>query len=419
MPKILASVSAVLFSGFLLLCGNGLLGTLLGIRLSIADVNPHVIGVVMASYFAGLLIGAYYGDRLIRLVGHIRAFAALASIFSAATLAHGFLFDSALWAILRFIEGLSIAGLFMCMESWLNDRAPNALRGRIMSCYMIVIYTGLGIGQFLLLLRDPEGFALFALASVILSIALVPIALTRFPAPEAPNPQPFGLKKLMAISPLGVVGALISGILMGAIYGLGPTYTHAIGMDTEGTVRFMAIVLLGGLILQWPVGRLSDFLDRRIVLAITGLAVTATSIVLVLTGERGEYYFLSSSLLFGGAIYLIYPLSVTHANDFIPPEDLVSASGGLLVAYSFGATLGPLLGSIGIDIWGPKGLFFLTACASTVMTVFALIRIVAHRRIPQEHETKFAMVPRTTPMAAELDSRGDEETDTPEITPPN
>lgn len=409
MRQVLVTVSAVLASGLMLSCGNGLLGTLLGVRLAMVGTEAVVIGGIMSAYFGGLLIGSLYADRLIRRVGHIRSFAALASLLSAATLAHPFLPQAPVWGLLRLVEGFAVAGLFMCMESWLNDRAPNAFRGQVMSCYMIVVYAGLGVGQFLLLVESTEGFALFALSSVLLSVALVPLALTRYPAPELPSSNPFGFRRLMEISPLGVVGSFTSGIVLGAVYGLAPAYTQAIGMDTRGTAFFMAAVLFGGLLLQWPIGRLSDRFDRRWVIAAVALAGTVTSGGMILTAGGGEIVLLVTAVLFGGAIYLLYPLSVTHANDFIPAGDLVPASGGLLLAYSVGATIGPLVAAGTMSLTGTWGLFAITGVAGLAMAAFSVARVILARPIPTDTETRFAVVPRTTPMAAELDPRGESE----------
>ncbi|MEL0110426.1 MAG: MFS transporter [Rickettsiales bacterium] len=407
MQQVLLSVSAVLAGAFLLLCGNGLLGTLLGVRLSMAAIEPIAIGTVMAAYFAGLLLGARYAEVVIRRFGHIRTFSALASIFSAATLVHAFFVEPITWGGLRFIEGFSAAGLFMCMESWLNDRAPNAVRGQVMSCYMIVVYAGLGLGQFLLLASEPAGFALFALTSVLVSLALVPVALTLAPAPELPEASAFGFRKLMEISPLGVVGAFGSGLVLGAVYSLAPSYTHAAGMDTEGTAWFMASVLLGGLLLQWPIGRLSDRFDRRKVIALVALATAAGSGAMFFVGLANVPLLMAVAAFFGGAIYLIYPLSVTHANDFLPPGDLVAASGGLLTAYGIGAVVGPLLAS-GMMSWiGPQGLFAFCGITGVAVAAFALFRIQRGRVSPEAYETHFELVPRTSIVAAELDPRSE------------
>ena len=409
MRQVLITVSAVLLGGLTLSCGNGLLGTLLGVRLALVETEAVVIGGIMSAYFGGLLIGSLYADRMIRRVGHIRSFAALAAILSAATLIHGFLPQPWVWAVLRLIEGFAIAGLFMCMESWLNDRAPNAFRGQVMSCYMIVIYAGLGIGQFLLLVDRPEGFALFALAAMLLSLALVPLALTRYPAPELKVSHPFGFRRLVEISPLGVAGSFISGVVLGAVYGMAPAYTQAIGMDTKGTAYFMVAVLFGGLVLQWPIGRLSDRFDRRRVIAAVALAIGATSggmILITGTGQQAAVLF-ATAAVFGGAIYLLYPLSVTHANDFIPAEDLVPASGGLLLAYSIGATIGPVFAAATMSLAGTWGLFAITGVAGLAMTGFSVHRVIAARPIPPETETRFEVLPRTTPVVSSLDPRAE------------
>ncbi len=272
---------------------------------------------------------------------------------------------------------------------------------------MISVYLGLGIGQFLLTLADPEGFELFVAASILFSVALVPVALSLAPAPELPESQAFGFRKLIRISPLGVVGAFGAGLVLGSVYGLAPSYTHAAGFDTTGTAFFMAAILIGGLVLQWPIGRLSDRFDRRKMIAVMALATVAVSIGMMSLEVGDRTSLLIAAVLFGGAVYLLYPLSVTHANDFIPPEELVSASGGLLMAYSVGAVIGPLLASGAMSLMGPNGLFVTSAAAGTLMTVFAVARVVRDRPIPEAFETNFELVPRTSPVAAELDPRGE------------
>ena len=409
MRDILSSVSAVLVGAGLLLAGNGLLGTLIGVRLSMGGSSPLAIGLVMAAYFAGLLVGALTAHRVMHRAGHIRAFATFASSLSAATLAHAFLTHEIFWGALRFIEGLCLASLFMCMESWLNDRAPNNKRGQVLSVYMTVVYCALGLGQFLILVAAPDGFGLFALASILLSLALVPVALTRYPAPPPPEPTAFKLGTLIQISPLGVAGSFAAGIILGAVYGLVPSFTHEIGMDLRGTANFMAAILLGGLLLQWPIGRLSDRFDRRLVLLAVALAIAGTGAAMHSMMGREETEILLLGVAFGGAIYLIYPLSISHANDFVAPGDLVAAAGGLLIAYSVGAIMGPILGALAMIEAGPGGLFILIALVGGMYGLFACLRILRAR--PRNHETAapFQAVPRTSPVAARLDPRTEPE----------
>lgn len=387
--------------------GNGMLGTLIGIRLAVDNVSTLATGAIMASYFAGLLVGALHVSRVIGSVGHIRAFAAFASVFSAATLAH-VLFDFPLaWGILRLIEGFCMAGLFMCIESWLNARANNATRGAVLSIYMCVVYAAQGLGQFMLNFADPGRATLFILASILLSLALVPVALTRSPQPEAPEPGPFGLATLIRISPLGVAGALVSGLALGSLYSLAPAFAHAAGLDVAATARFVGAFILGGLILQWPIGRLSDSISRRLMIAIVAVLLAAVSAAIVVAANHQSQVALwPLAIGFGGAAFTLYPLSVAHANDWIGPDDMVAASGGLLLAYGAGATAGPLIASIVMWRIGPSGLFAVTGVVALAVAGFSIFRMT--RRAPEEEQEQFRPLPRTTSTAMELDPRGSE-----------
>jgi MFS family permease len=406
---VLISISALLFGVGLLLLGNGLLGTLIGIRLAIGEMPVLATGAIMAGYFAGLLAGSIYAGALIARAGHIRAFSAFASVFSAATLAHVLFESPIVWGMLRLVEGFCMAGLFMCIESWLNARADNETRGAVLSIYMCVVYAAQGLGQFLLNLAAPAQATLFILASILLSLALVPVALTRSPQPKQPDPSPFGLRALIAISPLGVAGALVSGIALGSLYGLAPAFAHAVGLDVAGTARFVGAFILGGLILQWPLGRLSDRMDRRWVIA--GVAATLallSAATLFSTGEN-RIALWPLAIGIGGTAFTLYPLSVAHANDWIGPEDMVPASGGLLLAYGAGATAGPLVSSLVMWRLGATGLFVVTGAAALTVAAYSLYRVTRRPPVAETEQEPFRPLPRTTPAVMELDPRGPDE----------
>jgi MFS family permease len=247
MRATMISISALLVSVVLFMLGNGLLGTLLSYRLALTGAPTTTTGLVMAAYFIGLAIGSLFGHRVISSAGHVRAFAALASAYSAAVLVHGF-FDSALvWGVMRLVEGLAIAGLFMCVESWLNERSTNQTRGKVMSVYMISIYLAQGVGQYLLTLDDPSGFALLALVSAAMSLAVIPVSLSRTPAPAIPPPQRLSLAALYRISPLAVFTGVASGLMLGGFYGLAPAYAQSSGLAQTETALFMSACIFGGL----------------------------------------------------------------------------------------------------------------------------------------------------------------------------
>jgi len=408
MRSTVATISSLLLGIALLMLGNGLLGTLLGVRMALAGLSSITIGLVMAGYFVGLALGALFGHGVIAGVGHIRAFSAFASLYSAVSLAHAFHFDPVFWCGLRILQGFCMAGLFMCVESWLNARATNETRGQLMSVYMIVIYFAQGLGQYFLTQGAPDAFVLYALVSAIVSLAVVPVALTRLPAPPPPQPSRISLRKLYEISPLGIFGAFASGLVVGAFYGMGPAFAPMAGLGLGQTALFMALAILGGLALQWPIGRLSDRIDRRTVILGAALAVAAISAALALAAERSVAGVLAGGALFGAFGFVLYPLSVAHANDVIDPDEFVGLAAGLLLAYSFGAIGGPV-GAAAVMAWsGPGGLFLFTAVVAAAAAGFTLYRMRRQPDLPVDGQQPFMGLPRTTPAVVGLDPRGPE-----------
>ena len=282
MITVIKSIIALLLSYGLLLMANGMFSTLLGIRTSIEGFATELIGVVMASYFLGLFIGARYAAHVVALSGHIRAFAAFASVMSITALLHVLLIEPVVWAVVRAISGFCFAGLVMVTESWLNERAENTNRGRILSLYMGTNYFASGCGQFLLPLADPSAYHLFSAASIIFSLALIPVLVTRSQAPLPSAPAALSMRALYRISPVGMSGAFVSGFINSAFYGMGPVYAREIGLSLSGIAVFMATPILCGLLLQWQIGRISDRVDRRRVLfAVTvGTGVACIAIAL-------------------------------------------------------------------------------------------------------------------------------------------
>ena len=263
----IGAVLTLLIGVAVILAGSGLLGTLLGVRGQLEGMSTSMLGWIMSGYFAGFVTGTFWVPRLIRRIGHIRAFSALASLASVATLLHGLYVHPVPWLLLRFAAGLCIVGLYIAIESWLNEQTTNEERGHVFSAYMTTTLLGLGLGQLLLLTGDASRLELFALASVLLSLGLVPVAMTRVSEPQLVEAARLGLRKLYSISPLGVVGCVFSGLGAGSFWGLGPVFAAELGMDSGLVALFMALTILGGMLMMWPVGRLSDRMERRRVLA--------------------------------------------------------------------------------------------------------------------------------------------------------
>lgn len=401
-------VRSLLLAIFMLMAGGGFLSTLIGVRLERAGFSALFIGLVGTAYFAGLAIGSLRVPRLIRRVGHIRAFAAFVALLSASTLAYAIYRSPWLWGGLRFIDGLCVAGVFVCLESWLNERAEGATRGSVLAGYMIALYAGQAIGQFLLNLSEAKPSMPFLVASILVSLAAIPVVLTRISAPPPDDGAALPMRTLYGISPLGVVGALVTGVMLGAFYALGPVFVRRLGMNFAATATFMSVVILGGVALQWPLGRLSDRFDRRrvIVGVLAGALVASLGIALIAAPGIALLLF---GALFGGLSFALYPLCVAHTNDHLAPEQRVAASGGLVLLYSVGAAAGPMSGAAAMTLLGTPGLFlFIALCAGGTLG-FGLWRQARALPVPADRQQAYQVLPRTTPMAAALDPLAEEE----------
>lgn len=403
MYSAIMSAWALLLGMAIIMLGNGLQGTLLGLRATLEGFSTTVTGFVMTGFFIGFLLGSTIAPRIVQSVGHIRVFAALASLASASALVHAIIIDPWTWGLMRVVTGFSYAGLYVVAESWLNDRATNETRGQILSIYMVVTYGGMTAGQFLLNVGDPAGFDLFVLISVLVSLALVPISLTAVPAPTFDAPSPVGLRQLYAISPLGVVGGLATGLTNGVIFGMGAVYGSAMGMSNSEVALFMGLLLLGGMLLQWPVGRISDLLDRRkVIVGVTSLAALF-AIIPGLIPDLPLWWLLGLTFLFGGMTLPMYSLCGAHLNDYLDPKQMVAASSAFVLVNGLGAILGPTSGSIAMQMIGPSGFFVLLALVQCFIVLFALWRMTRRAPMPLEDQGAFvSMPPRGSPVAVTL-----------------
>lgn len=406
MQQILRSVSALLLGAGLMMVGNSLLNITLPLKMDAAEFSAVAVGIIMSAYFAGLFAGALYGKRLIGEVGHIRAFAGFAAIIAAVILAHPMLFNHVSWGILRFLSGFCIAGLFAVLESWLNERSDNATRGQVLSIYMIVNYAAIALGQLMVNLWDLSAQDGFIMAALLVSLSLVPVVVTQIRAPSLENIEPMSIKDLYAASPLAVVGASGAGLLMASYYGIGPLFAEAAGFSVLQVSLFMSSVVVGGLALQWPIGRISDRLDRRTVLLGVLSAVTLTCAVgVAVTALHGQfpYYLLVGVVM--GSMTTVYPISVAQAFDYLPRSKYVAASGSLLLAYSVGATAGPILVSLAVGAFGPAAFFGFIGIGAASVGGFAVHRMLVRRPLPPEEQEPIVPVPRMSPVVAAMDPR--------------
>ncbi|GEO82252.1 MFS transporter [Pararhodospirillum oryzae] len=411
MPGLVLSLSSLLGGIAFLLLGNGLLGTVLGVRLADRGDGPLVSSLILGCYFVGLIVGSWRLSRVVLAIGHIRTFALLASVQAAATLGHALTPSPVAWAAFRLIEGICMAGLFMCIESWLNDRATEESRGTVLSAYMISVYLAQGVGQLLLMTHDPRNFALFAVASILVSLAVLPVVTTRLPSPELVAAPPFRPGRLMASSPTAFLGSAASGLGLGALYAMGPLFAREIGFDRNGVALFMCAAILGGLVLQWPLGRLSDRLDRRLVLqgVAVALGVVCVAIAFLAPGTEtavptgGLGPFVALAALFGSLITVIYPVSVALANDRIAPGERVGVSGDLLLVNSVGSVVGPLVAAVLMELNGPVGLFVFEALVAVGLGLVTLWRRRVREAPPEDQRPPFQPLPVPAPVAGEIE----------------
>ncbi len=373
------SISSLLLSYGMLLLGNGMIGTLLGIRSRLEEFSMEITGVIMAGFSVGLLMGALYAVRVVAAVGHIRAFAAFASIMSVAVLAHVLFIDPVTWFVLRVVAGFCMAGMVMVVESWVNERTTNNTRGQILSLYMITNYLGAGLGQFMLLVGDPAQFQLFIIASMVYSLALVPILVTRASAPKPSSPQRMKFRELFAISPVGVFGTICAGMANSSLNSMGAVFAKEIGLSIGDVSVFMAAAILGGMALQFPIGRLSDKFDRRTVLISASLATGLAALAVIWATSQTEAILFAAVAFYGAVGFTIYPLSASQVNDLAAPDRLVQVAAGLLIAYGIGASIGPIMAAQSMAAFGPAGFFLFIVGVNSALILFTTIRIIQRR----------------------------------------
>lgn len=399
---------ALYSSVVLMMMGLGLLNTFLGFRLSLEGVSTQVTGLVLSSYFVGLVAGTTYCRKMIQNVGHIRAFAAFTAVTTAVVMVHGFYTSPLLWAGLRFVAGVSNMGLFMVIESWLNECAEPKFRGRIFSIYMIVSYMGSTVGQQLLNVGDVRSQTLFLVAGVFVVLSTVPVAMTRSIHPKLPKVQQKALKTILRKAPISMLGCFGAGLLHSAFYTMGPVFAHQIQLSVGQISWFMTLTVFGGLMLQWPVGLISDRLDRSLVLPFLGIILAMISLVILVSTQHSLGLLLGTTTLFGGIFFSIYPVAVARAHDIFDAQDVVKVSSVLLLFYGIGAVFGPILSAAVMTLSGtPYGLYFYMIAVSGIYAGVTLLlrRKESVRIVPVDEQVEFVMMETTSDVAMHLDPR--------------
>jgi MFS family permease len=396
--------SWTLFFGlFMISAGSGLQNVLLGTRAPEIGFSNIATGFVMSGYYAGIFVGSMVVPRILAQVGHVRVFGAMSAIASAAVLLHVAFADPTLWTLMRLASGISFAGMYIVCESWLNDKATNATRGQLLSLYMITNMAGMGGGQLMIALGEDGGVGLFLLASVMVSIAVVPILITVSAAPSFEAPDRLGFRRLLQVSPLSVVGMVIIGAVISMLFGMGPIYGRSLGLNNTEIGYFMTSIMVGTLLLQYPVGRLSDTFDRRVV--ILGVSSSAAICIAIASffGASQFTMLLIFTMVFGGFAFSLYSLFIAHANDFLPPSQMVAMSSGLLMVNGAGAVVGAPFAATVIETFGARSFFPAIAITLVALSAFVILRMRIRTAVPTEAQGPFVAFPKTlTSVAAGL-----------------
>lgn len=410
MKAVLVSVVALFMSLALLVSGSAMLGTLIALRLDMENVPELLLGVVMAFYSGGFVLGAIYGVNVIRKVGHIRAFAVFAALACATTLAHPLFISVPAWALMRLLVGFCLAGLMTVTESWINDRATNESRGKLLGIYTINFYFASAVGQMLVGFGSPMEFVAYSVVAMLIVLSLVPLALTQSLIPTAPSTtESMGWSRLLKMAPAGTTGALASGVALGGFAAMAPVYALKAGLDVTLVARYMGFSVLCAVLLQWPAGWLSDRWGRLPVLTVLLFSGALAALGTALLGGASLY----AMFLFSGALYALatgmYPVSVALTNDQLPNDQLVAACAGMLRTYGVGTMVGPLVGAAMMGVFGHAALFVFIGLALLLSGIAVQYLFRASDEVPVEDQGEYVSVgPVTTPVLMELDPRNEE-----------
>ncbi|MCI5047446.1 MAG: MFS transporter [Aquisalinus sp.] len=408
MRQAILSVFALLVAAAILLGANGLQSTLLSVRAYVEDFPLWAIGLMMSAYFGGFALGCRYAPRFIRSAGHVRAFTAFASIASAVTLMHVLFVGPLFWLAMRLIAGFCFAGLHMIIESWLNEKATNENRGQVLSVYRIADFSAVTAGQFMLNIADPAGFVLFAVVSILISLSLVPVALTSASQPMPIKSARLDLPKLFRVSPLAAVGIFCVGLSGSSFWSLAPVFVQDIGYDIAAVAPVMSAMIFGGAIAQWPIGWLSDKFDRRIVIIVVASLAALSALFVSISSSLTLGLLILAGGCFGFFHMPLFGLGIAHANDFAEAEEFVSVNGGLLLLYGIGAVIGPNIGSAVMSLLGPAALFYFSCSVYLIVIIFGIYRMTQRAGVTAEQKEDYVAVPRTSPGVFEMDPRAAE-----------
>ena len=403
MQAALLSSWTLFFGIFMLMSGNGLQAVLLGTRIEAIGFGDTLTGVVMGGYFMGFLGGSILVPKMLAAVGHVRVFGALSALASSSILVHAVFDDATVWLLMRVMTGFAYSGIYITTESWLNDKATNDTRGSLLSIYMMVNMIGIIIGQLLISVGSGHPFAPFLVVSVLISLSVLPILLTVDKAPEFTEPERISFRKVYNISPLAVVGMFFSGLTSAVVMAMGAVYAAKIGMTVEWVGIFMSSIMFGGLVLQYPIGRLSDRFDRRTVILIVQVLATLAALSGFFSEFFGFAWLIASGFVFGGMQFPLYSLYIAHANDYLTPKQIVGTASMLIMVTGIGAVFGaPIVGYF-MQLYGPSVFFPTLGLMHLAITAFVVLRMISRPSTPNEEQAPFIAMPaRSSAIATAL-----------------
>lgn len=402
MLQFFKSAWALLLGMMLLMVGNGMQGTLLGIRGEIEGFSTYEMSFVMSAYFVGFLGGSRLAPEMIRRVGHVRVFAALASFISAVLILYPTLAEPWAWVLGRVLIGFCFSGVYVTAESWLNNAATNESRGQALSLYMMVQMIGIVSAQGLLMVADPSGYVLFVIPSVLVSISFAPILLSISPTPAFETTKPMSLRELYHISPLGMVGMVLLGGIFAAQFGMSAVYASKVGLSLRELTIFVASFYVGATICQYPLGWLSDRMDRRVLILFVAAGGAAGAVIGWLFADSYPMLLLAAVIV-GGTTNPLYSLLIAHTNDYLETDDMAAASGGLVFVNGLGAIVGPVATGWMMEVFGPPGFFVFLTLILAVTGSYAAYR-TTRRAAPSVEDTSVyaPVMPTASPVAVEV-----------------
>ncbi len=399
--RTLVSLWPLFFGLSLIGLAVGVQSSLLGYRAALEGFDDALIGLVMSAYFAGFLAGSLLAPRLILQVGHIRAFGAVTAVASITILVHASFVEPWTWAAMRLLTGFAFSAIYVVAESWLNQAATNENRGQLLSLYMVILLAGTCAGQFMLNLADPAGFALFILISVMVSLAAIPILMTVLPTPALEETVRVSVAHLWRRAPMGVIGIILVQWCTSVVFGFGAVYAARLGMGVREVAWFMGAIMAGGMVLQWPLGKLSDLIDRRWVMGIASVLAVIAALFASQEYQAGYRLYLYA-FLFGGFCLSQYSLVVALTHDHLRPAEIVPASGTIVMLSGLISITGPLMVALGIGLFGLDSFFLMLAAVLLLMAVISIWRVLFIPALPPEYKTHSTIQAAATPVGSVL-----------------